>query len=60
CNIGPKEIQKRLRMGIFALAFSVLLTVLFAFVDEPNAAYGLLFLLLFFATLGISQAFFCT
>jgi hypothetical protein len=60
CNIGPKEIQKRLRMGLFALGFSVILTLLFAFVNEPNAAYGLLFLLLFFGVLGISQAFFCT
>ena len=60
CNIGPKEIQKRLRLGLFALAFSVILTGIFAFADEPNAAYGLLFLFLMFGILGVAQARFCT
>jgi len=60
CNIGPKEIQKRLLMGLFALGFSVILTVYFAFADEPNAAYGLLFLFLLFGALGVAQARFCT
>lgn len=60
CNIGPKEIQKRLLIGIFALGFSVILTIYFAFADEPNAAYGLLFLFLLFGALGVTQARFCT
>ena len=60
CNIGPKEIQKRLLMGLFSLAFSAILTVYFAFADEPNAAYGLLFLFLLLGALGVAQALFCT
>ena len=60
CNIGPKEIQKRLLLGLLALAFSILLVAYFAFADEPNAAYGLLFLFLLFGTLGVAQARFCT
>ena len=60
CNIGPKEIQKRLLMGLLALGFSVILTIYFAFADEPNAAYGLLFLFLLFGALGVAQARFCT
>ncbi len=60
CNIGPKEIQKRLLMGIIALGFAVVLTIYFAFAGEPNAAYGLLFLFLFFGALGVAQARFCT
>ncbi len=60
CNIGPKEIQKRLRLGLSALAFSVLMVAYFAFGEEPNAAYGLLFLFLLFGALGVAQARFCT
>lgn len=60
CNIGPKEIQKRLLTGLIALGFSVILTVWFAFADEPNAAYGLLFLFLLLGALGVAQARFCT
>lgn len=60
CNIGPKEIQKRLLLGLFALSFAVLLTIYFIFADEPNAAYGLLFLFLMFGILGVAQARFCT
>jgi len=60
CNIGPKEIQKRLLMGLLALGLSVILTIYFAFADEPNAAYGLLFLFLLFGALGVAQARFCT
>ncbi len=60
CNIGPREIKKRLVMGLFALGFSVILAVFFVFADEPNAAYGLLFIFLLLALLGIAQARFCT
>ncbi len=60
CNIGPKEIQKRLLMGLFALGAAAILTIFFVFADEPNAAYGLLFLFLMFGILGVAQARFCT
>lgn len=60
CNIGPKEIQKRLIFGLAALGLAAILTVYFAFAEEPNVGYGLLFLLLFAGILGVAQAWFCT
>ncbi|MCI0329485.1 MAG: hypothetical protein L0196_00820 [candidate division Zixibacteria bacterium] len=60
CNIGPKEIQKRLLVGLFGLGFSAILLVAFVFASEPNAAYGLLFIFLFLGSLGVAQARFCT
>ena len=55
-NIGPKEIRKRLLMGVAMLALGVVLAVVFAHADVSRGWYSVLFLPFWMGTLGISQA----
>ena len=55
-NIGPKEIRKRLLMGVAMLSLGVLLAVFFAHADVSRGWYAALFLPFWIGTLAVSQA----
>jgi hypothetical protein len=55
-NIGPKEIRKRLLMGVAMLALAVVLAVVFAHADVGRGWYAALFLPFWMGTLALSQA----
>jgi hypothetical protein len=55
-NIGPKEVRKRLVMGVAVLATSVILAFIFARAGVSRGWYAVLFLPFWMGTLGISQA----
>ena len=55
-NIGPKEIRKRLLMGVAMLGLGVVLAAVFAHADIGRGWYAALFLPFWMGTLGISQA----
>jgi hypothetical protein len=55
-NIGPKEIRKRLLMGIAMLAVGVALAVIFTHIGVSRGWYAVLFLPFWIGSLGISQA----
>ncbi len=55
-NIGPKEIRKRLLMGVAMLAVGVVLAVVFAHADVSHGWYAALFLPFWIGTLALSQA----
>ena len=55
-NIGPKEIRKRLLMGVAMLALGVVLAVVFAHADLSRGWYAALFLPFWVGTLAVSQA----
>ena len=55
-NIGPKEIRKRLFMGVAMLAMSIVLAVIFAHAGVSRGWYSVLFLPFWMGSLGISQA----
>jgi len=55
-NIGPKEIRKRVLMGVAMLAMGIILAVFFAHADVSRGWYAALFLPFWMGTLGISQA----
>jgi len=55
-NIGPKEIRKRLIMGVAMLTLGVALAVVFAHTGVSRGWYAALFLPFWIGTLGISQA----
>ena len=55
-NIGPKEIRKRLLMGVAMLALGVVLAVIFTHVGLSRGWYAVLFLPFWMGTVGISQA----
>jgi len=55
-NIGPKEIRKRLLMGVAMLAVGVILAVIFTHGGVSRGWYAVLYLPFWMGTLGISQA----
>jgi len=55
-NIGPKEIRKRILMGVAMLAVGIVVAVIFAHADVSPGWYAALFLPFWMGTLGISQA----
>lgn len=55
-NIGPKEIRKRLLIGVALLALGIALAVGFAHAGVSRGWYVALFLPFWIGTLGISQA----
>jgi hypothetical protein len=55
-NIGPKEVRKRLLMGVAMLATGVVVAVVFAHADVSRGWYSVLFLPFWMGTLAISQA----
>jgi len=55
-NIGPKEIRKRLLMGVAMLATGVVLAVIFTHAGISRGWYAALLLPFWMGTLGISQA----
>ena len=55
-NIGPKEVRKRLVMGVAVLAPGVILAFIFARAGVSRGWYAALFLPFWMGTLGISQA----
>ena len=55
-NIGPKEIRKRLLMGVATLAMGVVLTIVFAHADVSRGWYAALFLPFWMGTLAFFQA----
>jgi hypothetical protein len=55
-NIGPKEIRKRLLMGIAMLALGLGLAVIFAHADVSRGWYAAMFLPFWIGTLAVSQA----
>jgi len=55
-NIGPKEIRKRVVMGVAMLAVGIVVAVIFAHADVSPGWYAALFLPFWMGTLGISQA----
>jgi len=55
-NIGPKEIRKRLLMGIAMLPLGVALAVIFAHADISRGWYAVLFLPFWMGSLALSQA----
>lgn len=55
-NIGPKEIRKRLFMGVAMLAMGIVLAVMFAHAGVSHGWYAVLFLPFWMGSLGISQA----
>ena len=55
-NIGPKEVRKRLVMGVAVLATSVILEFIFARAGVSRGWYAVLFLPFWMGALGISQA----
>ena len=55
-NIGPKEIRKRLLMGVAMLALGVVLAVVFAYAGISRGWYAALLLPFWMGTLALSQA----
>jgi hypothetical protein len=55
-NIGPKEIRRRLLMGVAMLALGIALAVVFAHADVSRGWYAALFLPFWMGTLAVSQA----
>ena len=55
-NIGPKEIRKRLLMGVAMLALGVVLAVVLAHAGVSRGWYAALFLPFWMGTLPVSQA----
>ena len=55
-NIGPKEIRKRLLIGVVLLALAIVLAVVFAHAGVSRGWYAALFLPFWIGTLAISQA----
>ena len=55
-NIGPKEIRKRLLMGVAMLAMGIVLAVMLAHAGVSHGWYAVLFLPFWMGRLGISQA----
>ena len=55
-NIGPKEIRKRVLLGVAMLAMGGVLTVIFTHAGISRWRYSVLFLPFWVGTLGISQA----
>jgi len=55
-NIGPKEIRKRLLMGIAMLALGVVLAVVLAHAGVSRVWYAALFPPFWIGTLALSQA----
>ena len=55
-NIGPKEIRKRVLLGVGMLALGGVLTVIFTHAGISRWWYSVLFLPFWVGTLGISQA----
>ncbi|MGE5219157.1 MAG: hypothetical protein ACM3SP_19345 [Chloroflexota bacterium] len=55
-NIGPKEIRKRLLMGVAMLVLGVVLAVIFTHADVSRGWYAALFLPFWIGTLALSQA----
>ena len=55
-NIGPKEIRKRLLMGVAMLALGVVLAVIFTHIGLSRRWHPVLFLPFWMGTVGISQA----
>ena len=55
-NIGPKEIRKRLLMGVVMLAMGIVLAVVFTHAGVRRGWYSLLLLPFWMGTLALSQA----
>jgi ABC-type spermidine/putrescine transport system permease subunit I len=55
-NIGPKEIRKRLLMGVAMLALGVVVAVVLAHADVSRGWYAALFLPFWIGALALSQA----
>jgi hypothetical protein len=55
-NIGPREIRKRLIMGVAMLGLGVVLAVIFTHAGVSRGWYAALFLPFWMGTLAISQA----
>jgi hypothetical protein len=55
-NIGPKEVRKRLLLGVVMLAIGVVLAVIFTHAGVRRGWYSVLFLPFWMGTLAISQA----
>jgi len=55
-NIGPKEIRKRLLMGVAILALGGVLAFVFAHADVSGGWYPALFLPFWIGSLALSQA----
>ena len=55
-NIGPKEIRKRLLMGVAMLAMGIVVAVIFAHAGVSRGWYAVLFLPFWMGALAISQA----
>ena len=55
-NIGPREIRKRLIMGVAMLAMGVVLAVIFTHAGVSRGWYAALLLPFWMGTLAISQA----
>lgn len=55
-NIGPREIRKRLIMGVAMLALGVVMAVIFTHAGVSRGWYAALFLPFWMGALAISQA----
>ena len=55
-NIGPREIRKRLIMGVAMLAMGVVMAVIFTHAGVSRGWYAALFLPFWMGTLAASQA----
>ena len=55
-NIGPKEVRKRLLIGVAMLAMGVVLAVIFTHAGLSRGWYSVLFLPFWIGTLALSQA----
>jgi hypothetical protein len=55
-NIGPKEVRKRLVMGVAVVAMGVVLAFILAHAGVSREWYAILFLPFWMGTLAISQA----
>jgi hypothetical protein len=55
-NIGPREIRKRLLMGVAMLAVGVVLAVIFTHAGVSRGWYAALLMPFWMGTLAISQA----
>lgn len=56
CNIGPAEIARRRRAGLFAVAVAVVLAVVLLAIDAPNVARALVLLPLAGGIVSLEQA----
>jgi hypothetical protein len=55
-NIGPKEVRKRLLLGVVMLAIGVVLAVIFTRAGVSRGWYSVLFLPFWMGTLAFFQA----